>query len=282
MLPAGTIWNDVLPAAIVAVVGGAVAAFWPWFQSYWRGRKFEGIIRRELAEIGPFPLEPQSNTPWWEYLRKRFVHEEVFVRNQVAASRDFLLSLDPDVVYKVSQLWIAYEKRDARQWLHYLGELASDNHVGSQKLRNACGAWTKLLNADCVIKTEATGREDEGASAAPLLEARLQAYGRLLPLTRYGPENQPDEPTAEERQVRVRALMDWFYDDGGLLLSSEAHVAFRMARDKLAEDRATNAERWTAFSALRTELKIDLGVRHADVRDVPMAERGAAPRRPGG
>ena len=143
-----SVWNDLFAPLILAVVGGGVAAVWPWLQTYWRGVTFQGIIKRELEEVAPFPLEPELTKPWWEHLQKRFVHEEIFAREQVSANRDFLLSLNPDVVYKVSQLWIAFEKRDADQWLHFLNELAHDRRVGSAKLQRAHESWVELLKGE--------------------------------------------------------------------------------------------------------------------------------------
>jgi hypothetical protein len=233
--------------------------------------KFQGVIRRELQELGPYPPTPTVNTPWWEHLHKRFVHEEVFASERMSENRDFLLSLDPDVIYKVSQLWIAFEKRDAEQWLHFLRELKGDDHVGSPELKAAYAAWSKLLEDDSTVTTPRRTR-DSGPDSAALVEARLEEYPNLFRLTRYGPEQEPLTLPPEERDARANPLMDWFYSGGGLLLSSEAFVVFRLARRRLTDDSATDGERSRAFSSLRTELKIDVGVRHPDVRGIPMAE----------
>ena len=270
-LTTAVVWTDLLASLILAVVGAAVAVFFPWLQTYWRGRKFQRIIKRELEELGPYPADPERNTPWWEHLRKRFVHEEIFARREISANRDFLLSLNPDVVYNVSQLWTAFEKRDADQWLHYLDALAHDARVGSAKLRGAREAWRKLLDAEGTSDTALSAREDPQAENANLSQARLASYASLLRLTRYGAEGRPFSLSVDERAAARDELMDWFYAGGGLLLSSDAFVAFRAAHAQLTATDATDTDRWRAFSALRTELKIDLGVRHADVRNVPMA-----------
>jgi hypothetical protein len=272
ILPVASLSNDVVAPLILAVVGGGVAAVWPWLQTYWRGVKFQGIIKRELEELAPFPPTPAPNTPWWEHLRKRFVHEEIFARNEISANRDFLLSLNPDVVYKVSQLWIAFEKRDAEQWLHFLKGVAHDDRVGSPKLRHAHKLWSDLLKNESSGTTAPRVRDTTGTQRDSLLEARLAAYALLFGLTRYGSEGQPLSLSDKERARCAERLMDWFYGEegGGLLLSGEAFLALRRAHARLTDPTANDRERWRAFSALRTELKIDLGVRHADVRNVEM------------
>ena len=47
--------EDVFIPVAIAVAASGVAFFWPWFQSYHRGRRFRYLIRRELAEASPFP-----------------------------------------------------------------------------------------------------------------------------------------------------------------------------------------------------------------------------------
>jgi hypothetical protein len=277
----GSIWTDIGAPLILAAVGGGIAVFWPWLQSYWRGRKFQGIIRRELEELMPVPLEQQPNTPWWAHLRKRFVHEEVFAREKISDNRDFLLSLDPTVVYLVSQLWTAYAKRDADQWLYFMDKLARDEHVGGSDLRNAHGAWCTLIAKTCEEGRLSRVRDSKGPQAESLLNARLDAYEALIPLTDYGPEDQPLAMSLEDRGTRATEMMVWFYERGGLLMSSDALVAFRLAHQRLTASDADDHARRKAFSALRTELKIELGVGSADERDIEMATiGGASPRSP--
>ncbi len=271
MLPIAAVWTDLLAPLILAVIGAAVAVFFPWLQTYWRGLKFEGIIKRELEELAPYPRSPEPNTPWWEHLRKRFVHEEIFARREISMNRDFLLSLNPNVVYNVSQLWTAFEKRDGEQWLHHLHALAHDRRVGSPKLLAAHHAWAQLLGDPAKFNTALPARNSDGVKRDAVVEARLASYTLVLKLTRYGPEDRPLVLSSDEREQRADALMDWFYGGGGLLLSSEAHIAFLSAHRHLTNAQATDKHRRDAFSALRTELKIDLGVGQADERNVQMA-----------
>ena len=78
--------------------------------------------------------------------------------------------------------------------------------------------------------------------------------------------------TDNEKAERAAALDTWFYNEAdGLLLSGDAFAVWRNARDLLRDPGSRDDDISGALSALRTELKIDLGVRHPDERDVPMA-----------
>ena len=145
IVPLATTWEEVLPAIVIAVVAGALATFWPALQLIHRGRKFEGIIRRELEEIAPHPTQFQAGKQWWEHATKRFVHEEIFATHNISQNRDFLLSLNGDVVYKVSQLWIALEKHDADQWIEYLRQLSEDRRTTSDRLVDAYKSWLAVI-----------------------------------------------------------------------------------------------------------------------------------------
>jgi quercetin dioxygenase-like cupin family protein len=124
------LWSDLAFPLVLAVVGTAVAAFFPSWQAWRRRRRLTSLMRRELEEIGPLHSSPVG--PWWQHLGKRFLHEEFFRRENVVANRDFLLSLHPTLVYHASQLWIAYEKHDLEQWKLHLRQLLVDKDVGEQ------------------------------------------------------------------------------------------------------------------------------------------------------
>jgi hypothetical protein len=270
------VWKDIGVPLIIAFFVAAIAAFWPWIQAYQRGRKFTRIIRRELEEIGPHPRAPEPDRPWWEHAQKRFIHEELFQRHSISQNRDFLLSLNPTVVYQVSQLWIALEKRDGRQWLYFLGELAINNRVGSPELRSAHGRWKIIINAQREGWLETMGVPSafrQGAVLAripDLFKRRFEAYSRLLPLTYSGPENRPNDLTPAQRRDLEDRLKAWFYEQGaGLLLSGRALEQFQKVRRTLKD--ASPADVGVELSQLRTDLKIDLGVRQPQERDLAMA-----------
>jgi len=103
-----------------------------------------------------------------------------------------------------------------------------------------------------------------------LFEARRAAYGRLMRLTDVGREDQPSEMGDEARGERANAMTAWYYQDGsGLLLSSGALRQFLRVRAALSAPASEPAAIRDAMSLLRTELKIELGVREEAERDVP-------------
>jgi len=272
-------WKDVGVPLIIAFFAAAIAAFWPWIQAFQRGRKFERLIRRELEEIGPPPdSPPDPNKPWWEYAGRRFIHEELFQQHSISQNRDFLLSLNPTVVYQVSQLWIALEKRDGTQWLHFLGALANNDRVGSDKLRGAHREWAGIIKAQRKDWLDPMGspsdfRQGAALARAPeLFQRRLEVYGDLLPLTDYGRENNPKELTLDQRGDLENSLRAWFYKKGaGLLLSGRAFEQSQRARATLVMTDADPSAIQKELSKLRTDLKIDLGVRQPQERQVAAA-----------
>jgi hypothetical protein len=76
------------------------------------------------------------------------VHEEIFAKHNISQNRDFLLSLNGDVVYKVSQLWIALEKQDADQWIEYLKQLSEDRRTTSDRLVAAYKSWLAVIRPE--------------------------------------------------------------------------------------------------------------------------------------
>lgn len=278
--PIASVWTDVGVPLIIAFFAAAIAAFWPWLQSLQRGWKFQRIIRRELEEVGPHPVKPVSGQlqPWWEHATKRFVHQEIFQRDRVSENRDFLLSLDPTVVYQVSQLWSALETRNGEQWMWYLDELVDNPKVGSDDLGTARDQWKTIMDEQLEAWLEPMGtptafrKEAALGRTQPLFEKRFEAYARLLPLTDYGPEHDPKQLDRRARSRLAARLSSWFYNDGaGLLLSGRAFRQLQIVRTKLASADATDAELREEFTKLRTDLKIDLGVRQPRERQVSMA-----------
>jgi hypothetical protein len=103
--------------------------------------------------------------------------------------------------------------------------------------------------------------------AGVLLDRQLSAFAELLLLTEYGPGAMP----LSERKERAGKMTDWYYKEGaGLLLTGTSMEQFVAARAAL-ESEAPDEEVRTALSLLRTDLKIELGVRQPSERDVPWA-----------
>jgi hypothetical protein len=172
---------------------------------------------------------------------------------------------------------MALEKRDGTQWRNYLTELARSPEVGSRRLLEAAERWKVVLDEQPVDWLETMGvpsRFSQDAAlgrAGSLFEKRLDAYKSLLPLTEYGSEDSPRHLRPDEKKALADRLRAWYYQDGaGLLLSGRAHKQFQQARQYLDEDRgAVDVNR--VLSKLRTDFKIDLGVRQPQERDVALA-----------
>jgi hypothetical protein len=258
-------------AAAAALLAALLAAAWPTLRTWQNGRRFVAIIKRELEEIGPHPsaVESDSSKQWWEYLTKRFVHEELVARQAVQAHRDFLLGLNPSIVYHLSQLWISFDKRDRTQWVWHLEALSKIDRVASTKLRAAVAEWQTIAAGTPeptvdVVRAPLHQRDAQPVERVDgLFEARLSAYRELLALIAdVAGGGQPDAASR---------LADW-YVQHGLLMSGSALHSFLGVRGQLL-DRDPTQDLRVAVSALRTELKIDLGVRDASERDVPLERR---------
>lgn len=132
-------WLDVVVIPIVLVL---IALAWPLIQSWHRERIFTRLIFRELQEIGPYPTKAERDH-WAEHLTKNFAHRTIL--REVSQNRDFVLSLNPDLVYNLLQLWDAYETKNETQWLHYLKVLADYDKTG--KLKEVRANWGALCTA---------------------------------------------------------------------------------------------------------------------------------------
>jgi hypothetical protein len=141
-----SLWKDLGIPLLLAVAATAIAAAWPSWQAHQRRRRFEGLMRRELQEIGPLTRSPEME--WWQHLSQRFIHEEFFRPQNATDNRDFLLSMHPSLVYHASQLWIAFEKHDLKQWLRHLRQLlqAEDlrKRLSSDKAQKALESWNEF------------------------------------------------------------------------------------------------------------------------------------------
>jgi hypothetical protein len=131
--------KDWLEIIVVPVSLALVALLWPLIQSQSRKRAFMRLIQRELREIESYPELAEKNG-WTQHLRKTFVHQCIF--RDPSTNQDFLLSLDPDVTYYVSQLWEAHALKDFGQWHHYLKKLVPYDESG--KLAKTLVKWELL------------------------------------------------------------------------------------------------------------------------------------------
>jgi hypothetical protein len=146
-------WLDVLviPGAIFAL-----GALFPWWARRQRRRTFLLLIRQELGEMAPRPEHTKPAGRWPEHLRKRFIHEAIFLKP--SENRDFILSLSPNFAYNEVQLWMEYEKGEkaknasdleehGARWCDYLREVCRyiDNRPSGPFYENTCAPWERLI-----------------------------------------------------------------------------------------------------------------------------------------
>lgn len=308
------VWLEILIVpALLAAVGSLLAFAWPTIQRLQRQRRFKALLHRELEEIGPTdPWCPtakfredkredpkyddknprpriDASISWTQYLSRRFVHER-FLRPQ-STDNEFLLSLDPELVYFVSQLWMAYDSGNHSQWNYYLGELVNYEWAlvenKNNEIAKAHRQWCALKedldkeraeteDADHTLPaielSPRSGWRSAEQISGELLTARLGAYAGLLPLTKWS-----DAEEEAERLIRYGKIRDWMYEESNaLLLSGDALAAEQYVEELLNPESTETSEPIAdhtiknAMSALRTELKIDLGVRSSSERHVPL------------
>ena len=149
--------KDVLEVILVPGVLAWLAFFWPKQlaerQAEDRRSRFEKLIKRELKEISPCKekdIKIRKTNTWTDYQAKDFLHAKIFA--EPSENRDFILSLDPTLVYEVSQLWRAKEAGDSDQWLYYLKKL-SERY--KEDLAKSHTEWKELIERKDVSSNKA-------------------------------------------------------------------------------------------------------------------------------
>jgi hypothetical protein len=137
--------KDFLEVMLVPGVLAWLAYYWPKRlaerQAEDRRNRFESLIKRELEELGPCPEGKKKNAGnWTDYQIKSFLHAKII--DNPSENRDFILSLEPTLVYQVSQLWEAKKSADGDQWLYYLKKL-SQRYGGD--ITEAYQQWESLI-----------------------------------------------------------------------------------------------------------------------------------------
>ena len=142
-----TTWKDVLDVVAVPVALAILPIVWTLIQSWYRCRRFRLLAGRELEEIAPFPETGTDQCTWKDHLQKTFLHQHVI--DEISQNRDFILGLNPDFVYSVSQLWKSYDAGDADQWLWYLEKLANHRYLRKRKhtLLTIHNEWKTLIKS---------------------------------------------------------------------------------------------------------------------------------------
>jgi len=136
--------KDVLDIVIIPLVLTALALALPAIQAWYRQLAFRRLILRELEELKPYPACKQPGKNWWDHQKRTFIHQKIF--QNPTENRDFILSLDPELVYFVTQLWDALERQesDGEQWLWYL-ENIRDKYDRNADIKEVYNKWKKLI-----------------------------------------------------------------------------------------------------------------------------------------
>lgn len=138
-------WKDIIEILIAPVSLALIALLWAELQSAARRRAFRRLILRELEELEPFPENAEEGKHWHDHQRKNFIHRTIF--DAPSENRDFILSLPPDMVYFVSQLWGSLNNRDQVNWLHFLCQLSNPEYDKKGKIKQAYQQWNALIRA---------------------------------------------------------------------------------------------------------------------------------------
>jgi hypothetical protein len=138
--------KDILDIVLIPLAVVLLPLIWAFCASLFRRTQFRNLILREIEEIGPFPLDrsslPSGNSWTDHHTQKRFLHKEIF--EKPTENRDFILSLSPDLVYHVIQLWQSKDNHD--QWLYMISQIKSQAYCSRRnKIQKVEDKWRSLM-----------------------------------------------------------------------------------------------------------------------------------------
>ena len=150
--------KEFLDVLIVPLSAALLALLWPAFAARRRRIHFEDLIGRELAEAAPHGSG--TDAPWHTHLARRFLHEEII--GHPVENTDFVLSLEPELSYNLSQMWIAYAKAQrataanqrsqphAEQFCWYLKQTANylDQKRKCNLVKTVAEPWAALVRQE--------------------------------------------------------------------------------------------------------------------------------------
>ncbi len=153
--------KDILDVLIIPTAIFGLSFLLPYLFERNKRVNFINLIKREFHEIEPEPKHRDASKQWTQHLKKRFIHAEIF--KNPSENRDFILSLNPDFAYDMSQLWTTYEKAHkitlnhgenetiqtqieyGKKWCHYLQRVCYflDHKVAGQSTKKSKLAASK-------------------------------------------------------------------------------------------------------------------------------------------
>jgi hypothetical protein len=148
-------FKDTLEVLLVPLSVALLAVLWPAIAERRRRSNFEALIGRELEEAAPFSRD--AGLPWHGHLSRRFLHEEII--GHPGDNTEFILSLKPELLYNLSQMWISFEKAKsatdetpssishAEQFCWHLKQVATylDQKSGSSLVDKVWMPWTDRI-----------------------------------------------------------------------------------------------------------------------------------------
>jgi hypothetical protein len=144
--------------------------------------------------------------------------------------------------------------------------------VGAVPVLISCGtvAWVtikakRLDRALEEVKLSATTYDTK------LLEERLTEYRKLWKLSGLTSRRRVATLTFQQASDLADAITDWYYNEGGFVLSENARTSFFSARNSLeSPERDKPGDQWpdavvSSFSALREVLREDINARRSPI-----------------
>lgn len=140
-----------LVVAGIGVAGAVIGVSWTQIQARNRGKLFQDLIFREIEEVSPYPyLEPDNahgsapidpSKKWTDYFPKdkKFIHKDVIENIKDKDNRDFVLGLNLDLIYIVTQFWHELDVQmnksqpNPEQFLYWFNEIVVYSQRGKIK-----------------------------------------------------------------------------------------------------------------------------------------------------
>jgi hypothetical protein len=133
--------QDLVDILLIPITVALAATLWPSFLARKRRKNFEQLIRRELQEARPYVAGlkkkelkeqlPRTDSPyldskvkWHQHLDRDFLHEAII--QHPVDNADFVLSLNPNLSYPLSQMWTEFRKAEQET---ELGKDPDPNHA---------------------------------------------------------------------------------------------------------------------------------------------------------
>jgi hypothetical protein len=136
-------WKEVLEVIVIPMTLAAIALLWPVVQNLHRRRRFTRLILRELCELQPDSPTALKGHNWSDHQKRQFLHKKIL--ESPSENRDFILSLPPDLIYSLSQLWEARAIGDSKEWLFQLDKFTSPKYDKTGEIRTAFEQWRNLI-----------------------------------------------------------------------------------------------------------------------------------------